>query len=486
MLILGMAFFWSDFFAKEDLDNVLRRGPWFIGDQFLSIRPWEPFFKPSTANVSLIAVWIRLCVLPFELYETEVLKQIGESIGKVLRIDSHTAMEARGKYARLCIQIDINKPLVNTILIGQFEQAMTYEGIQSLCFSYGRLGHKVEACPYTIRKGKEKMGSEKMGSEETVVTPDGRDGTSRESHVGHSTTANKDSTEVREESQPDGQYGPWMVVSRRTNGRKGTRANFSTEGTGNSGRNSAAQPPPGNPGWRGTSPNSTAQTQSKSHTISMHGAGDHTRKAESVWTPKRNGVDHVGSFKLGPLANGLVAKGDGKVFTGFGPLARQQTQAQSHRNYPQSVKGKKSFARRIDSSPRTSSDETHTRKIPSAKPNFRPSFHDSSHNHETFPAFDSTFKFTAAPNGELEHQSGWSETPGDQQDIVVLPGAVENGEASTVQFGAVEIGQLTSVVTGEVITGEQARPRNRDGSVYEDLGLDGMESEEGNGVPPSV
>lgn len=112
---LGYGFFLVRFFSKEDLDAVLMRGPWFIGDHFLSIRPWEPFFKPSTANVSLIAVWVRLCELPFELYETDVLKEIGESVGRVLRIDSHTALEERGRYARLCIQIDINKPLVNTI-----------------------------------------------------------------------------------------------------------------------------------------------------------------------------------------------------------------------------------------------------------------------------------------------------------------------------------------------------------------------------------
>nr|POF18385.1 uncharacterized protein CFP56_37870 [Quercus suber] len=133
------------------------------GEQFISIRPWEPFCKLSTANVSLIAVWIRLFELPIELYEAEVLKEIGESIGKVLRINSHTAMEARGKYARLCIQIDINEPLVNTILIGHFEQPVSYEGIQNLCFSCGRLGHKVEACPYTIRKGKEQVVSDEEG-----------------------------------------------------------------------------------------------------------------------------------------------------------------------------------------------------------------------------------------------------------------------------------------------------------------------------------
>lgn len=117
-LDLSYSVFLVRFCSKEDLDLVLEKGPWFIGDFFLSLKPWETFFKPSTANVSSIAVWVRLNELPIELYEAEVLKQIGESLGKVLRIDAHTAMEARGKYARLCIQVDINKPLINTIIIG--------------------------------------------------------------------------------------------------------------------------------------------------------------------------------------------------------------------------------------------------------------------------------------------------------------------------------------------------------------------------------
>lgn len=149
---LGNDFFLARFYSKEDLDVVLKRGLWFIGDHFLSIRPWEPFFKLDSADVSLIAVWIRLNGLPIELYEAGVLKQLGQAIGRVLRIDAHTAMEARGKYARLCVQIDVNKPLINTILIGRFEQAVVYEGIQKLCFSCGRIGHRKEACPYTIRK----------------------------------------------------------------------------------------------------------------------------------------------------------------------------------------------------------------------------------------------------------------------------------------------------------------------------------------------
>ena len=120
---------------KEDMNAVLKDGPWFIGGHFLSIRPWELFFKLDCASVLSITVWVRLHAFPMELHEPEVLKQIRESIGKVLRIDTHTAMEARGRYVRLCIQVDLNKPLIDTILIGRFEQLVSYEGLHKLCFS---------------------------------------------------------------------------------------------------------------------------------------------------------------------------------------------------------------------------------------------------------------------------------------------------------------------------------------------------------------
>lgn len=114
---LSYGFFLVRFYSKEDLERVIKRVPWFIGDHFFSLRPWEPFFKPSFTKVSSTTVWIRLNELPIELYETEVLKEISEAIGKVLRINSHTAMEALGRYTRLCVQININRSLINTILI---------------------------------------------------------------------------------------------------------------------------------------------------------------------------------------------------------------------------------------------------------------------------------------------------------------------------------------------------------------------------------
>ena len=70
---LEEGFFLTCFYLKEDYETILRRGPWFIGEHFLSIRPWESNFRPTTANVTSVAVCIRLNTLPIEYYNSEAL-----------------------------------------------------------------------------------------------------------------------------------------------------------------------------------------------------------------------------------------------------------------------------------------------------------------------------------------------------------------------------------------------------------------------------
>ena len=148
---LGKDYFLIRFNNDEDHDKVLRGGPWFVGEHFLAIKPWEPYFKASKAKLSSMAEWVRLLKLPIKFYDTSVLKEIGNAIGPVLRIYSYTAFESRGSYARLCIQVDLDKPLIKSIRIGRLVQQVLYEGISTLCFCCGRLGHKQENCCYHIR-----------------------------------------------------------------------------------------------------------------------------------------------------------------------------------------------------------------------------------------------------------------------------------------------------------------------------------------------
>ena len=186
---LGKDFFLIRFSSSDDYDKVLKGGPWFVGEHFLAIKPWEPYFKASEAKLSSVAMWVRLPELPIEFYDAAVLREIGNAIGPVLRIDSYTASESRGSYARLCVQVDLDKPLITSVRVGRLVQRITYEGVSTLCFSCGRLGHKRDSCPYYIKPAVR---------EEVVVNEN-------------------ISTEQKETNQLDSKYGPWMVVTRKKN-----------------------------------------------------------------------------------------------------------------------------------------------------------------------------------------------------------------------------------------------------------------------------
>ena len=214
---LGNGFFLTRLSLREDYENILKRGPWFIGEHFLSIRPWEPDFRPETASVTSVAVWVRLNGLPIEYYNSEAFYYIGKTISNVLRVDTQTATEARGRFVRMCVQIDMEKPLITTVLIGKFEQQVCYEGIQKLCFSCGRIGHRKEACPDTVLPSL-------ASKEERTVAVGAVNGHSCKEHVSvQAGDVEGPSSDVHEgvlDKEQEGMYGPWIMVERKRIGTK--------------------------------------------------------------------------------------------------------------------------------------------------------------------------------------------------------------------------------------------------------------------------
>ena len=87
---------------------------------------------------------------------------------------------------------------------------VTYEGIQKLCFSCGRIGHKVEACPYTICKEMDKELKAPMEEDQESQIYDAGDESAVLQNLHGIVTHN-----ACEATDVDGQYGPWMMVSRK-------------------------------------------------------------------------------------------------------------------------------------------------------------------------------------------------------------------------------------------------------------------------------
>ncbi|XP_019232641.1 PREDICTED: uncharacterized protein At4g02000-like [Nicotiana attenuata] len=129
--------------------KVLQHGPWFINEHYLSVRRWEPNFVARKAKEVHSAVWVRLPQLPTELYDGIVLGRIGNSIGRLLRVDACTGSTLKGRYARLCVQVPLDQPVQTTIPIGSHIQQLVYEGENFLCKVCGRLGHTAPSCSYS-------------------------------------------------------------------------------------------------------------------------------------------------------------------------------------------------------------------------------------------------------------------------------------------------------------------------------------------------
>ncbi|PHU24593.1 hypothetical protein BC332_09700 [Capsicum chinense] len=128
LIDLGLDFYTVKLTHVESVSKILQNGPWFINGHYLSIKRWEPNFVPEKEKVTYSAVWVRLPQLPTEFYDSQLLKKIGNAIGKLLKIDACTSSALRGRYARLCVQIPMEEPVVSSIQIGSHMQHILYEG----------------------------------------------------------------------------------------------------------------------------------------------------------------------------------------------------------------------------------------------------------------------------------------------------------------------------------------------------------------------
>ncbi|KAI9108252.1 hypothetical protein K1719_020735 [Acacia pycnantha] len=148
-------FYLVNFQHLDDYMEALTGGPWVILDAYLNVARWRPEFSPKNERIDSVVAWVRLPDLPAPLFDKKFLLNLGNAIGKAIRLDVHTAQRARGKFARMCVELDLTKPLIPEFNVEGQVLSVVYESLGMLCTKCGWFGHNKEGCAEFHRRNME-------------------------------------------------------------------------------------------------------------------------------------------------------------------------------------------------------------------------------------------------------------------------------------------------------------------------------------------
>ena len=76
---------------------------------------------------------------------------MASTIGRPIKVDKNTLKVERGKFARVCVEVDLTIPVVEKIWVNGHWYKIQYEGLHLIC-TYGCYGHLGRSCPQSATK----------------------------------------------------------------------------------------------------------------------------------------------------------------------------------------------------------------------------------------------------------------------------------------------------------------------------------------------
>ncbi|EOA22883.1 hypothetical protein CARUB_v10003615mg [Capsella rubella] len=109
---LPRIFFKIRFEKEEEFLAALTGGPWRVFGSHLTVQAWSPKFHPMTDEIVT------------------------------------TPYVVRARFARICVEVDLTRPLKETVMVNDERYYVAYEGLMNICSGCGMYGHLVHACPH--------------------------------------------------------------------------------------------------------------------------------------------------------------------------------------------------------------------------------------------------------------------------------------------------------------------------------------------------
>lgn len=166
---LDNSYFLVKIASLTDYNRILMGGPWMIYGHYLVVQPWSRDFSTEETLPSKIIDCIRLPALHYRYYTKGLIRALASAIGTVIKVGYDTNEGRRGKFARIAMVVDMSKPLVPFLGIDGKKQSIVYEGLPSICYECGKVGHIKEKCDRLSSRSNLKSTTNVMG--EVMVPP---------------------------------------------------------------------------------------------------------------------------------------------------------------------------------------------------------------------------------------------------------------------------------------------------------------------------
>jgi hypothetical protein len=165
-------FYMVKFDQAADKEKVVTGGPWLIYDHCLAVTHWSPEFASPNAKVERTVVWVRFPGLNLVYYDESFLLAMASAIGRPVKVDTNTLKVERGKFARVCVEIDLTLPVVGKIWVNGHWYKIQYEGLHLICTNCGCYGHLGRNCTTPPRTAPpEKPQQQTAGNQQEVSQP---------------------------------------------------------------------------------------------------------------------------------------------------------------------------------------------------------------------------------------------------------------------------------------------------------------------------
>ncbi|KAK4390447.1 hypothetical protein Sango_2108000 [Sesamum angolense] len=139
------------FAQDDDQHRILACGPYFVNGRPLLLKAMPDCFEFKEDDISLTPVWATLPSLPLECWHPNALGKIGSRLGTPIAMDSFTMKMERVSYARILVEVDTSKPLVDQVDCmlpnGVMRtQPVVYEFTTKFCTNCNLFGHLEMSC----------------------------------------------------------------------------------------------------------------------------------------------------------------------------------------------------------------------------------------------------------------------------------------------------------------------------------------------------